>query len=113
MSAMKKVPDHGSAMGGFVAGSKVLVVGLGATGLSCVRYLVNRGLDVVVTDSRELPPGLNKLSKNFPAVPVYPGRFVPELFTDAEQIVVSPGVTLEEPLIAKDFNISATPTTSR
>ncbi len=99
MLAMKKVLDHGSAMEGFVAGSKVLVVGLGATGLSCVRYLVGRGLDVVVTDSRELPPGLNELSKNFPAVPVYPGRFVPELFKDAEQIVVSPGVALQEPLI--------------
>lgn len=100
MLAMKKISDHGSAMGEVVAGSKVLVVGLGVTGLSCVHYLVGRGLDVVVTDSREIPPGLNELRKDFPAVPVYPGRFVPELFEDAEQIVVSPGVALEEPLIA-------------
>ncbi|WP_456448584.1 FAD-dependent oxidoreductase, partial [Thiolapillus sp.] len=36
---------------------RVLIVGLGKTGLSCARYLSARGLQVAVTDSREQPPG--------------------------------------------------------
>ena len=35
---------------------RVLVVGLGKTGLSCARYLLARGYEVAVTDSREHPP---------------------------------------------------------
>ena len=36
----------------------VVVVGLGKTGLSCVRYLSKQGLNIAVTDSRLEPPEL-------------------------------------------------------
>ena len=38
-----------------------LVVGLGKTGLSVVRYLRALGEAVVVVDSRDIPPGLSTL----------------------------------------------------
>src|ERR1700722_3588256 len=38
-----------------------VVVGLGKTGASCIRYLVKRGDRVSATDSRRTPPGLAEL----------------------------------------------------
>lgn len=40
-----------------------LIVGLGMTGLSAVRYLTAQGVNVVVTDSRQQPPGMAELEK--------------------------------------------------
>ncbi len=45
------------------AGDLKIVVGLGKTGLSCVRYLRAQGYQVVAMDSREEPPGLAELQK--------------------------------------------------
>lgn len=77
-----------------------LVVGLGATGLSCVRYLRGRGDVVSVVDSRANPPALTPLREQFPDVTVHTGRFDPTLFRQVDLLVVSPGVALREPAIA-------------
>ena len=77
-----------------------MVIGLGPTGLSCVRYLKNRGCPVAVTDSRENPPGLVELQKHFPDVPISLGAFSSSFINAADQLVVSPGVSCREPLIA-------------
>ena len=76
-----------------------LVVGLGETGLSCVRFLSARGIAVVVTDSRIEPPGLDALRRLFPEVPVYLGKFDASQFEAASQIIMSPGVALSEPAV--------------
>lgn len=80
-------------------GFKILVVGLGKTGLSCARYLVEQGHQVAVTDTRERPPGLEQLEQELSGVAVFLGGFRPEVFRAAEQLVVSPGVPLSHPLI--------------
>jgi UDP-N-acetylmuramoylalanine--D-glutamate ligase len=79
---------------------QALVVGLGATGLSCVRYLRARGDDVTVVDSRPNPPALVSLREQFPDVIVHTGDFDAALFRRADLLVVSPGVALREPAIA-------------
>jgi len=76
-----------------------LVVGLGVTGLSCVRYLHAQGVPLAVCDSRDVPPGLAELQRDFPDVAVFPGRFDAQAFAAAERIILSPGVALREPLI--------------
>ncbi len=76
-----------------------LVVGLGLTGMSVVRYLHKNGHHLVVVDSREQPPGLDALQREFPDVPVYTGVFDEALFSGAEQLVVSPGVPMSEAAI--------------
>lgn len=83
------------------AGRRVLVVGLGASGLSAARYLAARGAEVAVTDTRANPPGLAALRAELPQVPVAAGGFDAEAFARAETLVVSPGVSVQAPLIAE------------
>jgi len=82
----------------------VLVVGLGVTGLSVVRFLHKQQKNIVVVDSRNKPPGLQELENDFPDVTVYLGEFDEALFMGAQQIIVSPGVTLKEPVIQHAVN---------
>ena len=80
--------------------NKKIIVGLGKTGLSCVRYLTKQGFDVAVVDSRMSPPGLEELQQHFPDVPVSLGEFDAEVLLQADELIVSPGVSLREPAIA-------------
>ena len=82
-------------------GRRMLVVGLGASGLSAARYLAARGAAVTVTDTRSEPPGLAALRIELPQVPVAVGGFDPEVFARAETLVVSPGVSVQTPLIVE------------
>lgn len=77
-----------------------LIVGLGKTGLSCARFLTGQGVPLAVTDSRAQPPGLIELQRNLPDIAVFVGGFDPMVFAAAQQLIVSPGVSLREPLIA-------------
>ena len=76
-----------------------LVVGLGKTGLSVVRYLRALGEAVIVVDSRDIPPGLNVLKEEYGDVECITGRFDRKVFVNAHRIVVSPGVALNEPAL--------------
>ena len=42
-------------------GKKVVIIGLGLTGLSCVDFFLARGVTPRVMDTRVSPPGLDKL----------------------------------------------------
>lgn len=77
-----------------------VIVGLGKTGLSCVRYLAARGMPFAVMDSRENPPGLAELRRDYPDVPLYLGGFDPAVLNGADELVVSPGVALASPELA-------------
>ncbi len=78
-----------------------VVVGLGKTGLSCARFLLQQGISVAVTDSRANPPGLENLLKDYPGVTVSVGAFDLDLMAGAEELVVSPGVSLNERAVKK------------
>lgn len=78
-----------------------VVVGLGITGYSCVRYLVGQGIPVAVVDTRLEPPRLQELKQNFPQLQVVLGCLDETLLAQAHTIVLSPGVALHEPAIAK------------
>lgn len=86
-------------MGVIVSDRRTLVVGLGKTGLSCVRYLCGKGRDVSVADSRLSPPGLDQLKAEWPDLPVYLGEFDVEMFSGFNELVVSPGISVAEPAI--------------
>jgi UDP-N-acetylmuramoylalanine--D-glutamate ligase len=78
---------------------RVLVLGLGETGLSALRWLNRQGARLSVADTRENPPGAETLKAELPEVKLYSGAFKAEVFTQAELIVASPGVSLQEPEI--------------
>ena len=80
---------------------RVLIVGLGKTGLSCARYLSAQGIEVAVTDSREHPPEMAALQAELPDVAVFSGAFEQHVFDSADEIIVSPGVSLKHPLIKR------------
>jgi UDP-N-acetylmuramoylalanine--D-glutamate ligase len=76
-----------------------VVVGLGATGLSCIRYLKATGVEVAVTDTREAPPQLAEIQKMYPDMPILLGKLDKHLLEKAAVIVVSPGISIKEPAI--------------
>ena len=78
---------------------KVLVLGLGETGLSALRWLQTQGAILSAADSRENPPSLDDVIWRMPQVLVHTGAFKPALFLGADLIVISPGVALSEPAV--------------
>lgn len=78
---------------------RILVLGLGDTGLSALRWLSRQGACLSVADTRTAPPGLALLQQELPQVTVHLGAFCEQVFAEADLIVSSPGVPLAEPQI--------------
>jgi UDP-N-acetylmuramoylalanine--D-glutamate ligase len=76
-----------------------VVIGLGKTGASCVRYLSRRGIPVSATDSRRAPPALAELGSLGRSLDLRLGGFDLSLLDGATQVLISPGVSLEEPIV--------------
>jgi UDP-N-acetylmuramoylalanine--D-glutamate ligase len=73
-------------------GKKVLVLGLGDTGLSMTRWLARQGARVSVADTRAAPPFAAQLASELPQVPLHTGVFQHSDFLQADMIAVSPGI---------------------
>ncbi len=76
-----------------------VVIGLGATGLSCARYLHRQGLPFSVIDTRANAPGLAAFREEMPHVPVYAGVYPVAVVTAATELIVSPGVAMDEQVV--------------
>ncbi len=81
--------------------AKVLVVGLGNTGISVARYLQNMGFKFAIIDSRDKPPLIDDFFEQLPDTPVFTGGFDDDAFKVATHLVVSPGLSLTETVISK------------
>ena len=84
-----------------LSGKKVLVLGLGDTGLSCARWLAARGAQLSVADSRATPPHAARLAEWLPQVPLFTGPFDDARLQASDMLVISPGVPLAEPAVAR------------
>jgi UDP-N-acetylmuramoylalanine--D-glutamate ligase len=78
-----------------------VVVGLGKTGASCLRFLAKRGIAVSGTDTRTAPPGLSELGGLAKTLDIRLGGFDLSLLDGASQVLMSPGVSLEEPIASQ------------
>jgi UDP-N-acetylmuramoylalanine--D-glutamate ligase len=87
---------------------KVLVLGLGETGLSALRWLERQGAILSVADSRENPPSVDDVIRRMPQVIVHTGAFKADVFLQADLIVISPGVALSEPAVQAAINAGIT-----
>jgi UDP-N-acetylmuramoylalanine--D-glutamate ligase len=89
-----------------LAGKKVLVVGLGRSGLAAARMCRERGARVTVTDLRVDPPGLDTLPAD---VARELGRHDERSFVGADVIVLSPGVPpLHQVVAARAAGVTVT-----
>ena len=79
-------------------GKKVVIIGLGLTGLSCVDFFIARGVTPRVMDTRINPPGLDKLPDN---VERHVGDLNQEWLLEADLIVASPGIALAHPALSE------------
>ncbi|MDR7343250.1 UDP-N-acetylmuramoylalanine--D-glutamate ligase [Pantoea alhagi] len=77
-------------------GRKVVIIGLGLTGLSCVDFFLAQGVTPRVMDTRVSPPGLDKLPES---VERHLGALNGDWLLAADLIVASPGMALAHPLL--------------
>ena len=77
-------------------GGLKVVAGLGISGVSAVNFLHEKGYRVAVTDSRDVPPGHDKIPGD---VQTSFGHFDQELLLQAEEIIISPGLDPKLPEI--------------
>ncbi|WDI79041.1 UDP-N-acetylmuramoyl-L-alanine--D-glutamate ligase [Candidatus Purcelliella pentastirinorum] len=75
---------------------KIVVIGLGKTGLSCINFFLRRDIVPMVLDTRKFPPELNKLP-NFVKYKLGPLRCEDIILFDL--IIVSPGLSLNDPTL--------------
>jgi UDP-N-acetylmuramoylalanine--D-glutamate ligase len=79
--------------------SRVIVVGLGITGQSVVRYLLQQGIIPTVVDSRQQPPALDQLrqdcQQHWSNLQIDTGAHAFDNLQTATHLIVSPGVSLK------------------
>ncbi len=82
-------------------GNRVLVIGMGRSGIGAVRLLKHRGVEVVATDNAPL----EKLQQEFRDwagannVSLVCGEHSNDLLSDVDHVIASPGVPLDLPLL--------------
>ncbi|MEZ2876117.1 UDP-N-acetylmuramoyl-L-alanine--D-glutamate ligase [Pseudomonas lundensis] len=76
-----------------------IVVGLGKSGMSLVRFLARQGVSFAVADTRENPPELATLRRDYPQVEVRCGELDVEFLCRADELYVSPGLALATPAL--------------
>jgi UDP-N-acetylmuramoylalanine--D-glutamate ligase len=80
-------------------GRRVVVLGLGITGLSVARWVAARGGRVTVADTRAEPPCAEALRAELPHVPVSTGPVTDVTLAGAELVVISPGLSRALPAV--------------
>ncbi len=82
-------------------GARVLVVGLGDTGLSMARWLQRHGAKVSATDTRPTPPHATTLRRELPQVPLVLGAAPDDQLSRVDIVAISPGVDRRTGAIAQ------------
>lgn len=79
----------------------VLVVGCGATGASAACFASGHGAVVRVVDSRVDAPAATRLRRDHPNIELRLGALVISALDGIDQLIVSPGIDLREPLLVE------------
>lgn len=78
-------------------GKKVVIIGLGLTGQSCVDFFLTRGVTPRVMDTRISPPGLDKLPDS---IERHLGSLNEDWLLSADLIIASPGIAVAHPALS-------------
>ncbi len=84
-----------------LTGTRVLVLGLGESGLAMAQWLARRGARVRAADTRAEPPNASELAASAPGVELVAGPFAPSLLDGIELLAISPGLSQRDPLVAE------------
>ncbi len=76
-----------------------IVVGLGKSGMSVVRFLARQGVRFAVVDTRANPPELESLRRDHPEVEVRCGDLDVDFLCRASELYVSPGLAVAKPAL--------------
>lgn len=76
-----------------------IVVGLGKSGMSLVRFLAQQGVRFAVADTRANPPELATLQRDYPQVEVRCGELDVDFLCRASELYVSPGLAIATPAL--------------
>ncbi|MCJ7833013.1 MAG: UDP-N-acetylmuramoyl-L-alanine--D-glutamate ligase, partial [Deltaproteobacteria bacterium] len=83
-------------------GKKILVGGLGKTGMALVSFLLGQGAEVMVSDSRKTSE-LQEMVSPFKGIGLplilEGGGHSPAFFSTADMVLVSPGIPLDTPAL--------------
>jgi len=88
----------------FLRDMPVLVLGLGDSGLAMARWCARCGANVTVWDSRETPPGADKLRAEWPAVQLISGALGIDRLAGMQLVLKSPGLAPHDARIAPLLN---------
>lgn len=86
-----------------VTAKKRAIIGMGKTGQSCAQFLQSRGEVFVWCDTRATVANLDTLRAQYPTVDFYCGALNAALLCEASEVVVSPGVSVQEPALQTAF----------
>lgn len=75
---------------------RIAIIGLGATGLSCVNFFRKKDIVVTVFDTRAVPPGKEQLDATTKLIS---GPLSTQLLCQFDCLVVSPGIAIATPAI--------------
>lgn len=75
-----------------------LIIGLGLTGLSCARFCQKNNLTFSLCDTRTELPNLSAIQAEFPTVDVSLGLPSLETLTQYDELLVSPGISINSDL---------------
>ena len=78
-----------------------LVIGLGITGQSCLRYLLGQEEPVRALDTRAEPPGIAAVREQAAGVMIHTGGLREDWLNEARRLIVSPGIAVSTPEIAR------------
>ncbi|MBA6288118.1 UDP-N-acetylmuramoyl-L-alanine--D-glutamate ligase [Colwellia sp. MB3u-4] len=82
-----------------LANKRIVILGIGITGLSCARFLHRHQISFAVNDSRAMPISPGDFKQQFADNTLVLGHWEQALIAQADILIVSPGINMAEPAI--------------
>ena len=83
-----------------LANKRIVILGIGITGLSCARFLHRHQISFAVNDSRAMPISPGDFKHQFADNTLVLGQWDSALIAQAEVLIVSPGIDISVPEIS-------------
>lgn len=79
-------------------GKKILILGIGLTGISCINFFLEKGIRPKIIDESKCPVNFFKLPKN---IEYHLGSLDHKWILESDLIIISPGISSFKPILVK------------